>query len=657
MTRGDDTVDLGEVAAALGRGWRWLVGGTLLGLALAAVVIRFGPIRYEARATVVLRDRTEAGAGSMGIASGLGEGLADLFSLPGQAGSLVQSEVQILQSRDLLNQIVTELGLQVQVVRPRATGADALFSGIQADPAAPRGQYRFAPTATGYRVAGEGVSADVAPGETVQLPGVRLTLGAGELPESFVIRVAPRQSIVDGFVRKRRVRATVLGGDVASVAAVARDASTAARTANHLVDVYLADRLERTTRQARERLDVLETMTDSLEGELRRATGAYRAHQEALGAFDPERLGEVERAAELRGKADGLEVEARALDQVLALMASDTARPSDILAFPSFLANDAIKEILVRIVDAETRRMDLLRRRTGRDPEVMLVDSTLTFLKGELNALARSYRDGLERQLAAVGGELANYRAELASRPVQEERSYELEKEVERLTASYVGVQAQRVQARLTTIGQGADLRQVDVALPPEKPSFPVAWLTLAVGLLAGLLVGVLAALLGETLAGRVRHAHDAARATGADVITVSPETAVVVLPGEVQTVLVGPVGRGVESLEVAQSLAEAARLRDLSAEVVDAAALGGRGPEEALSVRRALAAREREGGRLVVALPADDPTRLVALLDAARTGFLVAARGRTKVAELRAATDALRRAGMTVAGVALLER
>ncbi|MFC1791056.1 GumC family protein, partial [Gemmatimonadota bacterium] len=360
----------------------------------------------------------------------------------------------------------------------------------------------------------------VSPGGTLQLPGATLTLRSEGLPDAFRIRVLDRQDVVDRILRKGLLSAEITGGDLAEVTFTSRDGATAARVANTAVELYLLDRRERMRGISGNRLGVLTHLADSLQGELSRATAEYRRYQEAERAFDPERLGDVERAGELRAEVDAMSVEARALDEVLGRMSSDSVSAADILAYPSFLSSDAINNVLDRIFTLQAERIELLKRRTERDDEVILLQENIDYLKGELVALARSYRDGIQRQLEELAAELQRYREELASRPLEEERTFELEGEVERLTASYLGVQTQLVQARLANIGEGTDLRQIDRAPAPKKPAFPIWWLNLGIGLVAGFFLGLVAALVRGALSPAVRDAAELRRISGLRVVT-----------------------------------------------------------------------------------------------------------------------------------------
>ncbi|MBT4438305.1 MAG: hypothetical protein HOD00_12355, partial [Gemmatimonadales bacterium] len=568
-----DTVDVGEAMRAVARGWRWVLGGTLVGVGLGLLVLALGPVRYEAIASVTLMDRTEGGSSSLGLAGGaLTEGLSGLVGLPAQLGSNVGTEAEVLQSRALLERVVASLGLQIAVVSPRHTGALSLFTDIRAEVSPEDYTFRFDRDGGSYQVSGAGIEQQtVAPGGDFILPGFSATLASEGVPESFQIRVRSKQEVVERMLRKEFLTADIVAGDLARVRAVATDAATAAAMANRAVELYLQERTSRSRGLTDGRHDLLRRMSDSLRAELTIASGSMTAYLEQETVFDPDRLGDLERAGALRVRVDALQVEAKALDDVLVRMASGDGVATDILAYPSFLGSEAINDVLSRVFTLQSERMALLRRRTERDPEVIVIGQTLDFLDRELQALARSYRSGLELQLNQLSSGLEEYRRTFAARPAEEEQKFALEGEVERLTASYIAVQAQLVQARLATIGLGADLRQIDVPPPPREPYFPVSWMTLVLGLGLGGLAGVGLALVRDAAQGLLRSSMEAARITGLPAVGLDIGATFLTLGRESGWgVTVVPVGEGVDATVVAGLVHSAAVAQDASGSLID---------------------------------------------------------------------------------------
>lgn len=90
------------LADALRRQWRWVAAGVVLGVALALAIVIFSERRYEAEAKLLVESPTGAGLGgsSGALASLIGAGSPDL-----------NTQVEILLSRPLLEQVQQQSGI------------------------------------------------------------------------------------------------------------------------------------------------------------------------------------------------------------------------------------------------------------------------------------------------------------------------------------------------------------------------------------------------------------------------------------------------------------------------------------------------------------------------------------------------------------------
>ncbi len=122
------------------------------------------------------------------------------------SGSQIGTEMEVLRSRTLAEDVVEELALSVSLVAPRRLPRDDVFSAVTAQRTAPAGKYRLSRGADGSFVAvdeGSGRElARVAPGQSLALPGVAMTLapGAARLGE-IELKVVPFEDAVRALRR------------------------------------------------------------------------------------------------------------------------------------------------------------------------------------------------------------------------------------------------------------------------------------------------------------------------------------------------------------------------------------------------------------------------------------------------------------------------
>jgi uncharacterized protein involved in exopolysaccharide biosynthesis len=563
MTADNDTVDFREVASALWRGRVLIAGGAVLGLLLALAVTWVLPVRYEANSTVLLRDQPD---GQMPDLARLG-GFGGLLS----SGSGFETELEILTSRAVIGSVVDSLGMQVRVRKPAGLRSDSLLRVVRIDPRQDGDAYRFRREGAGFRVTGPGVAEVVAPGNGVRLPGAELVLRDVALPDDFEIRLLDREETISRV--DRRIQARRAGGEVASLVYRDSDAETAAAVPNLLVEFYLLRRATSDQGVNRRRYAFLRAQVDSISRELVSSEESLRAHQETSGAIDPIRRGEAEfeRAMMLQAQLETSDMEARTLREILARGASGGLRTQDLAAYPTFISNSAINDLLSRILDLEVQRLDLLQQRTPTDPAVVNLAETRGVLEGELTGLARAYLDGLQQQQREIRRELATYRAALDALPAEGQQSMRLQREVRRLSETLLALQSQVVGARLAALTEGGDVRRIDVAAPPRKPAFPNLPVNLLAGLIVGLTLGVGAAVGRAYLGSRLYTIDDVERAAGVPAAVFNPNMPLLLAPTtERQSLLLLPIASAGDVGEVARHLAETGALQGRRVALVD---------------------------------------------------------------------------------------
>lgn len=690
-----ESLDLRELGGALRRGWRAVLAGVLAGLVLAVLVLLFVRPRYAADGTVLLRTQT-GGAGSL-VASGEGSedgsalgGLAEMFSLD----SGFETEMAILGSRSVVSEVVDSLGLQARVLRPWRTGPHEVLASARYPRDFEEAEFAFERAGEGYRVRGDGVAMTVVPGEPFELRGAVLQLHTSGLPEEFTLEITDHQSAVQRTLKVLAIDRA--GGNVAELAYRDLDPVTAAAVPNAVIDVYMRRRMTTDRSINQRRYEFLDAHTDTIARQLAEATEELRRHQEQSGVLSPEvqTEAEVEQEMALLARRQELEVDARALGQVLQQGAQGTLTATSIASYPTLIQNGAVNHLLARLADLEARRTELLDRRTEEDPDVRLLELEIDDTQARIVEIARSFQAGVTRQLTEVQRELGRSQAQLASLPARVQRSFQLERDVARLSETLVALQTQLVQARIAAIAEGGNLRQIDQAEPPRQPLYPRAPLTLALGLFGGLFFGVAGALGGASMSRRVTDDVQLRRITGLPVILLQPGAPLLVgAIDSARSLLVLAADPATPTGDAARQIAATATLRgravvlaDLEeAELVPGPAVPATGTavvhepsvSEALErvqeplggayqlfrpdgnlrggVRPLIAELEDRSGLVVAALPDAEQPVSAALLEGGRPVVIVARAHRTGRAELESTLGACARLGVEVVAIVLM--
>jgi len=653
----NDTIDVADVVRTLRHQWRAVIGFLMLGVLGALAVVLFAPRRFDGKATLLART---SGNGSSSIVGRI-TGLSDLMGGLGgaAAASGIETELQVLRSRSLAGQVVDSLQLQFRVRDPAGTPAQALIqSSSIVGSFAPR-TYRFERLENGkYRTSRGDATYELTPGTPGSVDIGTITLRAGNLPKSFAVKVLDREDAVTRF--SDRLAATKAGGEIAKIVYRGDDSLSAAFAANALVHFYL-DRRKTTDRGVNQRrVEYVTTQVESTAAELANTERELRRYQESSGVLNAEVTGriELESAAELRKVFTESQVDEGAIKQLLAQADGGRITSRDLAAYPAFLGGSSVTPLVGQLSDLESQRIRLLERRTERDPEVIALDQSIRAIEANILAMARSYASSVSRQREQMGARLDSIHASLLALPAAAERGGRLQRDVIRLTQIFTALQAQLVEARLAAIGEGGEVRQVDLAVPPREAAFPKPLLTMGIGTAGGLLAGIVAAMFLGWFGRWLRDPLEIERAVGVTAQRFEPDAPLLMAGAAgARTILVVPLDARAHSGTVAERLARTAKQRAMPATILDLSATStgnGNGTSESVDTGQLIDRLEQQNGMVIVQLPGLTSEATVAALRETRPVLLVASPGPVDRARLASAVDMLRRLQIPCAGVVI---
>lgn len=615
------SLDLAEIWRATRRGWRFVLVWTLAGLAIGFAIESFWPRSFEGRASVLLRTGNDGGTSFLsrvGVPSEVTTGLMGTA-----VKSPLETELQLLQSRSLISEASDSIGLQVRLRSPLGVPSSRFVAPHDYPGSFKKRRFTFTRTSPGeYRVESGSFNLTASPGKTVKLPVATITL-RDSLPDAFEIEILDHEDMLKRTIKRLAVQKS--GGEVAALVFQEADSVTSAAVPNLLVTLYLRERRTVDKGINQRRYEFLTVQGDSLNRRLLAAQHVLRKQQEASGVLDPEESGKaiLEADFKLRDQLESVVVEQVALNDLIPQVSSGKIDARRLAAYPSFLKSPGINDLLAQLGKLEAERAVLLQQRTENEPNVAGRTAGIKVIEAQLLPLANTYAAALAKQRAELERERDSFDRRLESLPGTAESALTLQRDVKRLTSTELAVQAQRLEARLAAIGEGGDARQVDVAEPGKKPAFPTPVISYGVGGGAGLVLGVIAALMAAFMGRLIKSPDEAERAAGVAASWARERSALLVAhDGSFKKLLVAPLGRDANAPAVARILGETESRREHALEVV--------------------------------AIPSLDTVESAAQLGVGRAVLFAARAGKLERRTLVEAVNALRRAGVPCAGVAL---
>ncbi|MDF2233470.1 polysaccharide biosynthesis tyrosine autokinase [Albimonas sp. CAU 1670] len=465
--------------------WR-IAFALVLALALAAWRLLAATPMWQAEATVVLDTREAQVVDIESVMSGLS---AD--------SSVVNTEVEVLRSRNLMDRVVARLDLESDpefnpdLVAPglvdRALGAlrRALESG----------------------------------GAETLVP----LLDAAPAPEAEDPAFRRRQTAIDRLLERLRVQNVPLSY-VFVIRVQSESAQKSARIANTIADLYILDQLEakfeatrRATSWLSERVADLQVDLEAAEEQVKDYSASTSLISEASLEASNRQMKELrERRAELDARVG----EAGLLIERLGVLSEAVRR-----APPGAPEADAARAEAAALLG--DRRLEALAadlaRPGGAGREAALAPRFDSMLAAAVERLARdrdrqaAQAEGIETSIGELEGRISEQSEDLVRL-----RQLQREAEASRLLYEYfLG------RMKETSVQQGiqeADSRILSPAVAPLDPASPRKGLTLAIAAALGLIAGVGWAVARETLDDRVRGPEPLEAATGLKVMGVIPD-------------------------------------------------------------------------------------------------------------------------------------
>ena len=527
--RPDDEIELREIWNILMRN-RWIIVASIViagGLGVAYSLLAT-PV-YEASSSIRIDEEEQSQVAMLDILSSIAK------------GSQVETEMEVLRSRVVAEDVADSLALRVVMDAPRRTSREHVLAAVHATraplPSDDPVEYvlhrqddgRFA-----VRYAGEDREIGLfAVGDPIPLEDAEVVL-APDAQDEEEIRLAVRS--FDRTVSDLREDLTVTrpnqDANVVEVHYESTDRALARDVPNAIARTFIARRNQVQKTETRSTVAFLRDQIGQLSVQLAGAEDALRDFRERqqVVSLEDEASAQVQRLAEMQGQRDELDAERAALQTLVdEIRAATTANPNDpapyrrLIAFPSLLRNQATSELFRSLNEADGARAELTKRFSASHPDVLVLSSRIRDLETQLRSIATTYLEGLTNQVASLDRTLARFGDKLEQIPAKEVQFARLKRQTSVLEQIYTLLQTRLKEAEIAEAVEDPSVRVVDPAIPPQEPIRPRGMLNLILALVLGGMVGVSVAFVRVYADTTVHTREHVQQATGAPVLGLIP--------------------------------------------------------------------------------------------------------------------------------------
>src|SRR2546423_6188720 len=380
------------------------------------------------------------------------------------SGSDLVTEMEVLKSRTLAENVVDALALRAVITKPSRVERQDAFSSLKVSADAPSGGLDLARKSDGTFVVRSGRNNDfrgtATPGKSYIADGVTFTLREGSAFKAITLSVVPLETAARDLRKRLSVSRPSRTANVVVVRYEGTDPSLVREVPNVLADRFIMHRREVQTTEARSVARFLRQQLDTLSLQLTDAENTLQTFRQQAQVVNlpAEGTAQVTRLASLQGERSSINAERAALAALLTEVRNAAAKqgPDDpspyrrLLAFPTLFKNSTTNETLRALTELEDQRSALMVRRTPKDPDVIAMTSRIKELEQELQSVGETYLQGLTNQVAALDASLAQFGAQLQRIPAKEIEFARLERRPTILEEIYTLLQTRLKESEIT---------------------------------------------------------------------------------------------------------------------------------------------------------------------------------------------------------------
>ncbi|HUO54101.1 MAG TPA: exopolysaccharide transport family protein [Rhodoblastus sp.] len=485
-----EEIDLGGVTAALGRNRRLIISATLGAAAIALSFTLAVKPRYMAESRILVENQESyfTSAAPEGARSESAEALD---------AEAINSQIQLLTSRDLARKAVQKLGLQ--------------------------GNPEFDPAASGLGL--------------LMRPLALLGLGGNLANQPVEDRLLT--NFIDHLTVMSPAKTRVLQVEFSS-----RDPDLAARGANEVAELYIDMKSQAKREDAHQAAQALKPLIASLEAKVAQADAKVEAFRAKTGLYESsenttvptQQLGEIaSKLAEARAAQSQAQAKARSLRNLL-----KQGRLGDAGDISS---NDLVRRIAEQLVLVRARLAMESRTLLPAHPRIKELQAQVADLESQLRAAVEKAARGLDNDAQVASAQVANLETLLDEQKTAVGASNtdaaqlrELQRDAKILKDQLASLSSKYQAALARDVADSAppDARIISRAMAPSQPVFPKKIPIVIFGALAGLFFSVAYVIARELSGGGRRAAETAPEEIPAEIPVKTPERAETVEPAPV---------------------------------------------------------------------------------------------------------------------------